>query len=315
MKVDLHYHGMIGFMDFWRDKQGYAGKNILRQIIESASEKDIGMFALISEFDEIPKGSFHDRFNYLLKNYSQGMDRNKFDYEKLGDKDIAAVLIDKEKGKKIIMLNGQTVIVEEDGRRYDHLVIGTNQVPNHLGLEDTLKIAQDMGAVQIAEHPFGINGIGEENLGKYREFFDAIEGHNAQFCFDGILSKIPPFSQYSRKINEKAQNFAFYHLMPWIATSDGHRIEDIGTAFIELFLNYYKPENEERIIDSLKENLRKKLFLSYKGYPNQLDNLKTKFQIITGVNSIKHYEELSRRNGQIPLQDNETWRKNYPKFQ
>src|SRR3989344_9618481 len=137
MKADLHYHGAIGFQPYWLKLQGYSGINLAEAIISEAERKNIGLIGLISEDFEIPKGDLErDRFSRMLH-----------DIKKLNDYDFGAwddaALIVRGKNSPIIILNGQTVVVNDGGRRYDHLVLGSNQVPNSRNLADTMRYCKE----------------------------------------------------------------------------------------------------------------------------------------------------------------------------
>ena len=81
-------------------------------------------------------------------------------------------------------------MVKEE-RGIDHLVVGSNQVPNLKSLDYTVKYCKDNGLIQIAEHPLfeEHGGMGRENLEKYTENIIAIEGHNSQLLFWKKLNK------------------------------------------------------------------------------------------------------------------------------
>lgn len=239
VKADLHMHGAIGFQDYWLRLQRYEGKNLLQLIADRCFERDIGICAITSEEIEIPKGSVHDRLGYLM----QFIPRLSFGYkvDKLGDN----VLVLEKEGKLVYLVNGQTVIARDNFRRYDHLVVGSNRVPNLMTLDDTFQFGEDNGLIQIAEHPFVENhfGIGLERLERYVKSYDAIEGHNAQIWFSFIT-----------RSNEHAINFAIEHNKPFIAVSDAHRIKDLGIAYIDL-QRMPDVSSEERFLRDLKSQV------------------------------------------------------------
>ncbi len=248
MKADLHYHGLIGFHEPWISLQGYKGKNLAEEIFNTASDKQIAMLTIISEQTEIEIGSMHDRFNYLFSE-AEKLPKSEYACEKLGNKDIAFCLERKRDNKKLYILNGQTVIIKERGNRFDHLVIGSNQVPNQRGWKETVSFGIDHGLLQIAEKPCsGYFGTPEEILMKYIQEHDAVEGHNSQM--------ILPFGSLSKKSNEEAQVFAIRNSKPWIATSDAHRIKDLAVSCIEFNGNSINCEQEEGQLRDLKRIIK-----------------------------------------------------------
>jgi len=265
VRADLHMHGAIGFQPYWLKKQGYSG-NLLKLITDECLVRKIDICAVTSEAEEIPKGSVHDRLGYLINESSSLPSHYKVD--RLGEN----VLVVEINGNLIHLVNGQTVIVKEDGKRLDHLVIGSNQVPNFRNLRDTLQYGKDNGLIQVAEHPFVKThfGIGSK-LEDYVDDYDAIEGHNSQL--------ILPIGQYSNVANEEAQEFAHEHNKPWIAVSDAHRVEDIGISYIDL-----KDEISSVSEDKFLEDLRKVIidgnfipvgnFISYLGLVDWVSKFK-----------------------------------------
>jgi len=229
IKADLHMHGPIGFQDYWLNKQNYADKNLAKEITDNAMKREIGMTAITSEAFKIDSGGIHDRFNYLIKE-AKSLPKTDYTHDKLGNKEIAFAIERKKEGKKLIIVNGQTAIVKEKGKRLDHLVIGSNKIPNKKSLKETINYCKSKGMIQIAEHPLCTShlGIGEEILLDSLEEYDAIEGHNSQL----ILPSITFFKNYSHKLNNLTKEFAESHKKPWIATSDAHRIKDVGLSTI-----------------------------------------------------------------------------------
>ena len=67
MKADLHMHGPIGLQPYWLKAQGYAGKNLLKEIADEAFRKNISISAITSQRENIPRLSVDDRLGILLK--------------------------------------------------------------------------------------------------------------------------------------------------------------------------------------------------------------------------------------------------------
>ena len=239
IKADLHMHGPIGFQQYWLRAQGYAGKNLLQLIADQAFKRDIDISAITSQREEIPMGSVDDRLN-ILKNYEAPLLPKEYKVEQLGDN----ILVVEKGKKKVYLLNGQTVMPRENGKIYDLLILGTNKVPSNMSFGDTIKYGKDRGLIQIAEHPYveTHRGMGKELLEKHIEDFDAIEGHNSQARFSAWIKKLPKigamFSRAGREFNEKAKETAREYNKPYIATSDAHRIEDLGIVTLLTLIDY-----------------------------------------------------------------------------
>lgn len=249
IKADLHYHGSIGFQPYWLKVQGSSNKNLLKEISDAAFSKDLGVLAITSEEKEIPRGSLHDRLGYIAGDtktlpaeYRAG---------KLGEN----ILVVERGNKKVYLVNSQTVLMRDNGRDFEHLVVGGNKVPNLRTIRDSLAYGKDSGLIQIAEHPFLLShgGLGEENLEKYLDSYDAIEGHNSQMRFKNWTEVFPVIGKLTRSVNQKAQMFAVMHYKPWIAVSDGHRIQDAGISCIEFDQEMLRTNNERDFIASLKK--------------------------------------------------------------
>jgi len=285
MKADLHYHGMIGMHEPWLSMQGYEAKNLMGLVYDAAMEKEVDVIAIISERGEdIIKGSEHDRFNYLFRE-AERLPKHYFRFKKLGDKDIAFIFEKDSKNRQLIVLNGQTVAVNEGGKRYDHLVIGSNQVPNGKPLLETLEYCKENRLIQILEHPFYEShfGLGERLAEEYLKYYDAVEGHNSQMTWPEWLSWVPMVGKANKGVNTRAKKFAWKHSLPWIADSDGHRIKDVGISNIEFSESRLDVSNEEKLLASLKRLIRQDNFENNPGYQTIPDWLSWTGQFIYGV--------------------------------
>ena len=138
VKVDLHMHGPIGFQEFWLKDQGYGGKNLLRLIADSCLDKGVGITAITSDEDEIPRGSIHDRFNYLINKFALTLPKG-YEFSRFG-KNIGIVARNDE---QLFILNAQNVRTNDEGKQVGYNVIGTNKIPNHRNLVETIKLVND----------------------------------------------------------------------------------------------------------------------------------------------------------------------------
>ncbi len=269
MKADLHNHGAIGFQTAWQLSQGYYGRNLTKALVDNAIKKDIGLCAITSEEIEIPKGHYiHDRFFRLCKDAE--MLPENYSCDKMGD---VALIVDKKNNeadtRRVIIVNGQTVIVRENGARYDHLVVGSNQIPNSLSMDSTMALCRDAGLVQILEHPncekhFGLGRLAE----KYASAADAVEGHNSQMILPRCLAHLPILGAYNHSVNDQAKDFAKKFGKPYIATSDAHRFGDTGVSYIEFPDALLDLSSGPALLGSLKKVVHSGEFQVHESYPS-----------------------------------------------
>ena len=265
IRADLHMHGLIGFQPYWVGKQGYDGKNLLKEIADACFSRDVNVCAVTSHETEIPRNSVHDRFNWLKNNFANNLPRD-YEFGSIGE-NIGLVYKD---GKKLCLVNGQTVVAEDKGRQVDYLVIGKNDIANGKPLGETIEAIYDNPRlIGGAEHPFCTShgGIGEDNLDSYLYQISFIEGHNSQLV---VPNWMPIFSAYKKGLNDKAQKFAEDNNKPWIASSDAHRIEQAGLSYIET----YQPldqSSDESIMTSLRRIVESGNFEKHCEYSSILD--------------------------------------------
>ncbi len=314
-KADLHYHGPIGFEPYWLRVQGYSGKNLLKLIADTCFKRDITICALTSESDQVNKrgliylNSVHDRINYVAQTYINNLNKYYEGYhaDKFGNNSIIVEKED-EKGKKTLyLISGQTPIIKEKISgdkiiRFDHLVIGSDQVPNSIDntslktLEDTINYCNDKGLLHGFEHPSleAHFGIGLERAKEYTNKVDFVEGHNAQIRFGKIWKNVPKIGKYTRENNDKAKAFAMANNLPYVANSDGHMIESAGIAYNEFDANLIDESNEEKLLQTLKSTIRdsNKLreegkSLTHEGYEDFLNSIESIWKFLIGIRKSK----------------------------
>jgi len=268
MKADLHYHGAIGFEREWLRMQGYSEKNLTKMIADAALARGIGLVAITSEGLNFSPGHWvHDRF-YRLCEEARTLPLN-YSHDKLGE---VALIIDKKEAGRVIIVNGQTVLVREGEGRFDHLVIGSNRVPNLKSIGRTLDYCSDNGLPNFLEHPIVSSHYGfgrykaEEILEAYLENITGVEGHNAQMIVPKIFSFLPVVGNYNRGANDAAVQLARKYKKPFISSSDGHKINEVGAANIEFEDDEMDISNGERFLASLKRILEQGAFVHNKGY-------------------------------------------------
>jgi len=180
--------------------------------------------------------------------------------------------------KKVLVVKGQEIPTKEG-----HLLVIGLEHEKHLksgrSLEDALKEVKDLGAIAIADHPFGFEGIGnylEKNKNLINDL-EAIEVHNAEASF-GL-----PFGPLPIRANKNAQKFYSnikkdFPNLGALSTSDGHSMYELGRNWTEIEMPDI--ENKNNFVSSLKESIRQ-------------TNLQTQIQMKSAVfGAMSHAIEL-----------------------
>lgn len=233
MKIDLHTHP--------RPEPGFLEKLIARCI-----ETKITVLG-IADFED-------ERYNYFL-NYAK---------ENLPHEDYG--VFKRARSFDVFTAKGQIKFIksQEIPTADGHLLTAgaKEKIPGGLSLKDTIReVKKDRTTIIIADHPYVPQnvwgGIGEENLIRYREHFDAIEW-NAR-CID--LFPFPRFLKQA-EANKKAEEFSEKYGLPLIADSDAHfsklsflsgSLEQIGLSYITL--PPYHCRNDDDYINYLKNQI------------------------------------------------------------
>ena len=249
MNADLHYHGLINFQCAGICRQGYGGKNILMEITDSCIKNGIDICAMVSKSsgDRVARNSIDDRFGYLIAETNHLPEG--YSPIKLGDN----VLAVKKEDKTVYIVNAQSVFAFDDGRVVESIVVGTNEIRNKRPIKELLRDSWFRDdRINIAEHPFSVHhqGLGKKSLTRYLNYYDAIEGHNSQFILPRFLGRVPVIGDYTKIVNTKAKEYALEMQKPWVATSDGHRIEDVGISYIQL--EGISVDSEKALLKTLK---------------------------------------------------------------
>lgn len=279
MKVDLHSHGIIGFHDFWLERQaGGLETNLLKLIADECFEKDVGLCAITSQYeegqiDEPLTGLIHDRFGYLCRE----AERLPKGYNAKADKENILLVVEKA-GRRVGILNSQSVGGRIGERRVDTIVVGSNRVPVAKPLDWTLDYAIDNGFINIGEH------IKAPELFSIEEYIDkylSLEW-NAQMIVPSWMRHIPVVGKQvrsaCRRNNKEVIKYAKRIRKPVVPVSDAHRIEDIGIANIDinhpllnsLIYNAMEKGNGRKVLDILYDVIKNKQFNPNFGYESFL---------------------------------------------
>lgn len=240
VRADLHYH------------VGSRGKRIISpdEFINVAVErlKHRGVVG-ISHFGDAYVG--RDRYEIFV---------DEIGYEKKGiggGKDEVGVIVSGRDGRKIIVINGQEVVVDVGGSDGHLLVLGIPrgvELKTRRSLDYSLDEADEYGATKVLVHGFYIRGIGKYVRANQDllEKIDAIELFNAQ-----AELWIPGF--LPRNANKKARRF--YHEVRWDYPHLGATAFSDGDSKFELGRNYTRikeldKRNPKTLVDSLKQAVR-----------------------------------------------------------
>lgn len=297
MKADLHSHLLIGFQPEWLRVQGYSDRNLAKLLVDPALRKDMGLVAVTSENFEIPKGSVHDRFARICEDAEKLMEKDRsYSSKKIGENILKVVKsggvfgANKDIQYPIYIVNGQTVIIIENGKRYDHLVIGSNQVPNNRDFDYTMKYLRDNGLLSFLEHaPLESHcGVGiskaEELLDKYGDIITGIEGHNASMTWHERFSKAHLIGKFNRGVNRKSKELAKKVRKPYIATSDAHSPEQIGAGNIEFLSPIpFSEESEAEFFLGIREDIERGEYKCNEGYVSRASWIKNATLFILGT--------------------------------
>jgi hypothetical protein len=264
MKADLHMHGPIGFQEHWIRMQGYARQSRLELLADVCRQRHISICALISEETTILKGSVHDRFWAIAQDPIH--ERGKRTFWNYTPVDENVFVVEKE-GWKTYVVNSQAVITKGQ-KHHGHIVVGSNQVPNMMTLDDTLNYCDSKGYVQILQLPFDAQE--HEAFLTHAHRYDAIEGHNAQLVLPWYTRHLPvvgnTFGKYAKTTNKERRKHAQKLGMPFVAVSDAHLFEHIGCASIELDEKDIDFSKEKNLLATLKRNLQSRRFTPCLGY-------------------------------------------------
>ena len=287
-------HGPIGFEPYWLVVQGYAGQNLLKLIADACFKREIKVCAITSETDQtnqdgtIPRGSVHDRLGYLERFDLRELSK-KYDSDKFGENSIVVA----SNGKAVYLINGQTVIVHEDGRRFNHLVVGSNEVPNFMDFHDTISYCNGHGLLHGLQGPALEShfGAGLERAAELVEECDFVEGHDAQLRWPREFSGFPMIGRFTKTANDKAKEFARKHNKSYLSNSNAHRIKDAGIASNDFYDRTLSFDSEEALLSSLREGVRSSRFVTHEGYESMFGWIDWVSKFKSGIRDEKYKDK------------------------
>lgn len=308
--LDLRAFGPIGFQDFYLEKQGYKGKNLLKLIVDRCFDVNLDFCAITSCAEHVIPGSVHDRFGYLLNDMISLPKNYKWDLKCFRYKNVTrpSLLVIEKDEKRTCLINSQAVLCRVGNKRVDHMIIGSNQIPSYTlkpWEENIAKLkelgwvvdyAKENGLVQIALHPFAHNihsSVGGL-IKPYLNEISAIEGQCSEFCIGKNNPNEKLVEGFSKEQDELAQKFSEENDKPWIAVSAAHRIEDIGLSHIktEEKLRY---DDAYSFLKDLKSILENRKFENKVGYQSEKDLMKWVKIYLEAINvrqTTKNLEDL-----------------------
>ena len=290
VRFDHHYHAAFDFSPRWMRVQRYsANTNVLQAIVDTALAKKIDICAIVTEdFGDkesggrlIKQASIHNKFA-RLKDMALNLPAS---YKHNCDGPVITVEKD---GRSTYILSAQTPLVRDNGYRIDHLVIGVDAyslIPNLMSLVETNSwINEEYGrenVIRVAEHV----GLKEHfALSQERFLSEFLEGNYDALEFNAQMInplnphagryKIPSIGKKlraaNRGLNESNEAFAREHKVPFIAGSDGHRIEHLGIAYTEFNAGRIDTSSGAGLVHSIKQAIAKRQFGIHRGYASIL---------------------------------------------
>ncbi len=242
IRVDLTAHGPIGFQPYFLRKQGYAGRNLVRAFADACERRNIGICAVVSQADDM-NAPYQDRFA-ILRDQARTLHPLGYTITKRGDN---LLRVEKRTSpensprKLTYLLNAQSVVMRELDEKLSLTVIGTNQAPNGLSHNETMKWCLDHPEfIYLAEHPFKEGspcGVGKIRFLEHQNIYDGID-FDPQLAIPDWMTRVPAVGKalknYRQGLNEFARELAWESKVPLIPGSNAHRFEDIGLAHIEV---------------------------------------------------------------------------------
>ncbi len=312
VKADLHQYLLIGFHDFWIEKQiGDLEKNLLKIMIEGCSKKGINVCSITSQYEKDQNdktkeqidnpdfGLIHDRFSYLANEAERIKD--KYDIEVDKENQILIKVVNKQTKERLIILNSQIVGAEINEKRVDTLVIGGNRVPNNMNIEETLKYADKKGFINLTKNIGDSRSfpLGEEGVKEYGDYYDAF-GWDAQKMIPNRVGKIPFIGKkFGNALKLNKDDLELYRkfekfIVPFSGAHNPFSIGDASIEFCEANLFnklFYEPAKE--ILSSLKDKVQLGMFNPKFGYTSISNLLKVSSIFSKGA---RIYSEQGEKN-------------------
>lgn len=281
IRLDVHNYGAIAFYNPWLAAQGYKQENLLKDIVDACFNSNLGISAITSCQFDIPQGSQHDRFGLLLRQ-AKYLPRGYVPF-KISDNILHVSNVE----DAVYLINGQAVIINENGKRIHNIVLGSNQVPNNKGLVETLDFCDGLGLPQFAVNPYCAMkfGMGEELFKLYGHRFDAVIAHNSEMVAPDWMSKLPKVghmaSQVSRSMIPIAKTLATSQGVHSISATSAHYIGDFGKGAIEFDRKKIDFTSEESILRGIKQVIASSAYTTIEEYVSWLsviNHMRTKSQ-------------------------------------
>jgi histidinol phosphatase-like PHP family hydrolase len=267
--VNLHGHVLAGFDNWWRKQYRILGKNLAGILTDRCIEKNLEIYTITDDtFGNINGKS---RFTQIFEEARQL--KNPYEAQLLGKN---AFVISKS-GKEIYFLDGQSLNILENGRKYELLTFGRSGLPEFNSLDEAINYLHGEGLDAIAEHALAEGHFGSMKqelirLCKERKI-DAVE-HNSKIAVPNALGWLPVFGGFTRKRNEDAVQIARYYNIPVVANDDADTLLQIGAAYSIMESERINRNNGDSIVQSINEIIKENNFEIHKGYANFSDWLK-----------------------------------------
>ena len=300
LRASFHGHILADYGPWWRKQFGIEGRNLADVAADRCIEKGLDLYTITNEYDF---ANFKEvsRFQQIFNEAVGNSPTSEYVVEKLGEN---AFVMESDSGR-IIFLNGKSIRVADDGRRYEISTFGSNDIPDGKSFEETSKRLHDLGLLAVADHPFskGHSGIVSEEklLDLWRKgYIDALE-HDGKIAVPEFLSLLPveQFKNYSRGCNRRIEALANRYGIPMIANDDSDGISHIGTAYTEFDADKIRLNSDRDIIQSVNKLILDENFTTHKGYLNFFSFMRYAGWILTvkehGLGLKEKYEARLRK--------------------
>ncbi len=188
------------------------------------------------------------------------------------------LVTDPENGRRVFLYNGvefhsrKGIRLQHEGERH-LLVVGFEGVfydrDDFADVGEVIDAAEQLRGIVIAPHPINFLGLGRENVERFREKLDAIEGFNSQIRAGSknVLGMIYETIFDYRSCNEDAKKLAKELNIPAIASSDSNSVQPfLGYTVLESDSSDEEKNNGIKHIEYLRRQIRENRFRTVERY-------------------------------------------------
>lgn len=254
--ADLHTYGWPTFERGKLELPGisYRGERSLKHLVDRCSAVNLSLVGFVN-FGDRRFEQLHATTKQLPRSYSASSQHAS------GTPISISVLT--PDGKVIHIIRGQQVLTQ-NGRV---LVLGVKPLADNQPLANTLREAQDLGALIIAPGPYFVQGKNiEDTVPGQAEYTSPLPPSTVEVTFDRFHSFYDAVETFSaspwprspldffrlKKQNELSARFAQNYDLPKIAVSEAHALSHLGHAFISFPTAL---DDDEEVLPQLRRRL------------------------------------------------------------